>query len=304
MTENKAGREERKQCVGTYGGALGSVLRRPFIIIFLGVVTLAFCIINYYNPVFTLMFGLQGLKGGNLLDGMMSFIQLPVGFVSDAGTAVKALAAVIFILAVFSIIAGIALSGFFHILNTALEGKKELKGGFMHGIGKYFFKTVLINFRAGFFGILFILFMMVASVPAIITTKTLTAGRTELLLPVIFLDILTAVVLFFSFMAFRIYMFFWYPSAFNTEKSAFITGKRTADKHFWRITGSMVLFDLVLAAFQILIMYLQNIASVHKTGITPLPAVLFMANWIFKTAYFTFFMTYIFHAFKKYYLQK
>jgi len=79
----------------------------------------------------------------------------------------------------------------------------------------------VISFEVILFSILFTIFMLIVTVPAVAITRSFLGGKTELLALTVLFDLITLMVLFFGFMFFRIYMAFWYPAVFNFKTVIF-----------------------------------------------------------------------------------
>jgi len=153
---------------------------------------------------------------------------------------------------------------------------------------KYFIRVSLISARVTVFGFLFIIFMLVASVPSIVISRAAATDKPELLAAAIFVDILTAGIIFFGLMFFRLYMLYWYPAAINNSGKYFSIGKQTVDRKFWSLTGRFVIFDAVYILFQFLFTLIKD------------PSVNLIVNWLFRTCFFTCFVIYIFYSYRKY----
>lgn len=262
--------------------AVRVVVKRPFVILFLGIVTLIYSVINYYNPLFRIFFGLNALTKGDFLESVVSSLQV----ISDPGIIPILMGLIFGIIVAASLFCGLVFSGYFNIINNLITGKAKINGEFVSGVKKYFIRISTISFRALFLGVLFLIFMMVATVPAIVITKAASIEKPELVAAAFFLDLLTAAVLFFGFLFFRVYVFFWYPAALNNDKEFFKAGKRAADRFFWKIAGRFLIFDLIFVGFQFLFLQLGD------------SIVVFTANWIFETVFLLFYITYIFYTYR------
>lgn len=260
------------------------IIRRPFIILFLGLVTLACSVIDSYNPVFPILAGLGSVTGGDIFENIISFLQ----FLVDPDIIPTLVLFVLCLSIAAAVLTGLVFSGYFYTVNNILTGKKRFKGEFIMGLKKHFLRISLISFRVLFFGLILAIFMLVASVPAMIITNAARTSKPELLAAAVLVDMLTAGVLFFGLMFFRTYMFFWYPAAMNYGKKSFSAGKQVVDAHFWNIAKRFIAFDIIFIAFQFLFAGIDN------------STVLFAVRWIFTTVFLLFFTVYLFTAFKAY----
>lgn len=279
--------------MGAFGNAVYAIFKRPFIVFCFGLFMAAFFVVIYFfYPI--ILIGLSTVGTGNIIESIIYFFQFLLASVLN----VKVLTYALVFLAGVSIILGFVFSGYFYIIHNALDGRHKQRGEFMSGVRKYFFRMLTVTFRALLASCMFIAFMMVASVPALMITHSFNAGKSELFAAAIFVDILTICVLFFGCMFFRIYIFFWYPAAFSFERKSFSIGKRVADMYFWNIVGKFIVFDILFVTFQSISTYLYFSFTKQgnldfKTNVTMLGI-----DWLFKTVFFSCFSTYVFSALK------
>ena len=271
--------------MGAFKNAVFIMFRRPFIILFLSIIMLALCAIDYINPFLKLLFNYSGIIGGNFFESFVSSLQI----ILTPSFIIAGLLIMIGLFLIISIAAGLLLSGYFNVINNSLDGKPKFKGEFAFGLKKYFFKVTMISFRVLFLGFILIIFLAVASLPAVVITRTLILGKTGYLTLTILVDVITVGVLFFGVMFFSIYASFWYPAAINLENKAYSIGKRTADSHFWPIVGKFLIFALVYIMMLLFLTYGGNLFPVQF---------IFIVNWVFKTFFFAAFITFVFSSYK------
>ena len=279
---------------------IGIIRKRPFLIISFAMATLAYGIANSLNPFISLLLGFSAIGGGNIFDSMINFLQLIFSLLSDIKIFLISLMVFACTVAIVSALSGLFFSGYFHVLNNTLQGKPKTDKEFITGVKKFFPGIFLMVVRTIAFGVFFVLFMMISSVPAIVVTKALFTGKPELLIASILFIIVTLCVLFFGLMFFRIYISYWYPSALFYKKGAFSAGKRLANTYFWDILKKFLIFDLIFLVFQLLFVFLDNSISLqeHTNFITS--GLLFISSWIFNTVFFLLFMVYIFTSYRDY----
>lgn len=282
--------------MGAYRNAVGVMFKRPFILVFFGLLMLIYSVINLFNPFFTLLVGLSAYSGGNALEGIIPFLQLML----NPAILLKGLPFVLGLLIILALFIGVVFSGYFYVIRNAVGGIQKSGEEYRTGLKKYFMRVSSMSFRVLLFGLVFILFGLVASVPAIVVNGGLRAGKVEFFVASVILDVLTIGVLFFGFMFFRIYAFFWYPAALNGEKRAFGMGKRLADAHFWEVVRRFIVFDIVFAVFQTLYVSAGYLLSGGQAGVSLSGVALFVVNWLFNTFFFASMITYVFSAFKLY----
>ncbi len=238
--------------------------------------------IDNFNPLTNIFLKWSTLSGGDIFQSIVIMLQIVLKVVMNV-QGIILLAA--FLVAV-SICIGIIFSGYFGMVNNALEGKPKERGEFTSGIKRFFFRIFLMSFAFLFLTVVFAVFILVASVPAMVITNAALSGSPELLITAVVIDFITLSVVFLGFMFFRTYMSFWYPAAMTYGAKAFIMGKRTADGYFWGLVSRFIAFDIIFILFQLIIM-----------GISGTIAALII-KWIFYTAFFSVLITYVFAAFK------
>lgn len=261
-----------------------STIRRPVIIVLPAVLMLLLTVLNSYNPVLPILMGLGNITGTSVFDGLVSALQLML----DPAILPMVILAILGAILIGSLVAGIILSGYLHILDNTLAGVEKSHGDFVTGIRKYFARIFLITLRTSFFIFFIICYILVACIPAIIITKAASAAKPEMLLAAVFVDILTVAVLFFSLMFTRAYLFYWYPAGLKVARNPFREAKRFVDKNFWQIVIRFILFDIIFIVFQYLIFISGAIVLT------------LLFNWIFCTAFFTVLVVFIMSSYREY----
>ncbi len=263
---------------------VNSVLKRPVLAILPAVAMLVLVVINSYNPVLPIILGLSSATGSSVFEGLVSTLELLLDPGIITGIVLFILGAVLLV----SLLAGVLLSGYFHVIGATLGGIGKTEGDYFAGTKKYFGRVFLITLRVTLFSALLSGFMAVAAVPSIIITRAAATAKPELLPAALFVDLLTVGVLFFSLMFSRIYLFFWYPAAMKDMKNPFRSAKCITDGYFWQITGRFIVFDVVFAVFQYLILITGPIALKLLLG------------WLFSTIFFIAMVVFIFYTFGLY----
>jgi hypothetical protein len=262
--------------------AIRLIVRRPFVLLFPALILLVLCIADRYIQLLSIVSGLVSVTGGDALEGVVSLLQI---FTDPGILPIMALAAVCFCID-GALLTGLVFSGYLNVVNTALCGKAEGKGDFAAGFKRYFFRITHISARVLFFGILTIVFIMVACVPAAVATRTAAGDKPELVMAAVFIDLLTVGVLFFLSLVFRAYLLFWYPAALNRNARFFHAARQVVGASFWKIVGRFFLFDVSFIASYFL----------FRGKYDSMP--LFIADWLFKTFYVVFVIVYVFSRFK------
>jgi hypothetical protein len=260
------------------------IKKRPIILWLMAIITFTYLLIDKYNPIMPILFGLGRVTGGNIFEGIVSFIQLIV----DPAILPYVLAALVGISIVASILLGIFFSGYFNILNNAIVGAPRVKREFSSGVKNHSIKLIFVTFRVIFLGLLLFLFMGVASIPAVVLARMRTVENGGLNIPSLLIITLTAMVLYFLFAYFRTYVLFWYPSVIKKIKKPFLTARKLVNENFWSLVAGYIIFDAILIAFFIMLGKTKNATQI------------FIAKWIFLTFFIILHASYTFHAYERY----
>ncbi|HEY9060104.1 MAG TPA: hypothetical protein VIO64_06330 [Pseudobacteroides sp.] len=280
------------------GKAVQSIVRRPFILVYFGLIALIYSIIDSRNPITAILMGFNRLGKGDFLEMIIYSIQILLNIMLNPQTAIKALIGFILLLLVGSFIIGLIFSGYFYVVNNAVSKKEKQKGEFFQGIRRYFLRITFVSLRAVLISIIILIVTLVATVPAVIITKSWLSGRQELTMVAAFVDVVTLGIIFLIFMFFSTYISFWFPASINSSKRWFFTGKENADKLFWKISFRYVMFFAVFMACHFILAKI-NVNSAEAGSILDLKKFAgFMANWVFNTVFFSLFITYIFSVYK------
>jgi hypothetical protein len=280
------------------GKAVQSIIRRPFILVYFGLIALIYSIIDSKNPLTSVLMGFNRLGKGDFLEMIIYSIQIFLNIMMNPQTALKALIGFVLLLLVASLIIGLIFSGYFNVVNNAVGKKEKRKGEYFQGIKRYFLRITFVSLRAVLMSIIVLVVTMVATVPAVIITKSWLSGREELLVVAAFVDVVTIGVIFLIFMFYSTYVSFWFPSSVNNTKRWFFTGKENADKFFWKISFRYIIFFVVFLICHFILAKI-NVNSSEPGFIFDMKKFAgFMANWIFNTLFFGLFITYVFSVYK------
>lgn len=277
-----------------FSNSIDIMFKRRSIWLSFGFVMLGIGIINFYNPLYAFVFGLGGIDFSNIVN----FLNLLTHLVDTPVSIVKTILIIIGVILAASFICSIFFSGAFNVINKTMEGRQKAPGDFSEGFKKYYFKTVFVLFRVLFFGVLFLLFLMVVSVPAIVITKAWISGKAGLMVSALILDFLTALVLFFLVIFFTTYILFWFPASVNSGKKSFVFGKHVVDTMFWKIAGRVILIILVFIVYQGLMLAADRVLIGTNPDATFVSIILFIVNWFLNTMFSSFLATYVFYIFK------
>ncbi|NMB96302.1 MAG: hypothetical protein GYA02_06785 [Clostridiaceae bacterium] len=270
------------------GNTIGVILKKPFVIIFWGVMMLITTLMGYMLPIFRILFEFGTIGSSNLFETLMSLIQLIYSYLSDVRIVAICVIALLLILFSIAVIGAVLMSGYLYKLHNVVNRKESHKGEFSYGVRQYFNRICLMNFSLLVIGLIVFIIMTVASVPALVITSASIGKGREMLPQVLFVDVLTGFVLFFGMMFFRIYASFWYPAAISNKEKPFKNARSITNRHFWKIVVVFTIFDVIYIAFQVLFVKVDN------------SLLLLVLKWFFTSVFYALFTTYIFAAFKKY----
>lgn len=274
------------------------VRRRPFVMIFLAILSLLYCAVEQLNPLFPIMKALLSAGQGGLIDTYIGLLQLVFGFLTDIRIVALGILSVLGLFLILSAIASALFSGYLHILDNTVAGKPRTKREYIFGFRRYFTRLFVLSLKTMFFSLVFIIFILFSIVPALVVNRTFLSGRADLFLVALLFNIVTIVVLFFVSMFFKSYMNYWIPATLRFRKGAFVASVRVSNQYFWKIIARFFVFDVIFAVFESIIIY--GVASIPSTQMIP-SILLLLCNWIFKTLFITVFLVYIFVSFQTYY---
>jgi hypothetical protein len=260
-----------------------AVMKRPFIIIMIGILMFLAAVVNAFVPVIAMIMGIINITGGGIFEGILSILQMLI----EPGAIITGLE----ILAVFALFAAIAagllLPGYLLVVGDSVEQGRGKQGLFLFGLKTFLFKVFLMTIKAVLSAAFLAVFLMVAGVPAIVVTKAALTTRPNLMIAAVFVDIVTVGVLFLSLSFFKAYVFMWFLAAVNGLAKPFRTGKSIADRSFWKLALGMLSFDVVFAVV-IFTIYLSNNQLFR-----------YVAGWVFASGFFTVFAVYLVQFFRE-----
>ncbi|TYQ15281.1 UNVERIFIED_CONTAM: hypothetical protein Cloal_1715 [Acetivibrio alkalicellulosi] len=267
-------------------------IKRYDLLIIFGILSLIYCIVEYYF-FFPIVLGASFIRGGSVLESIIYIIQLVINNFLSVRYLLYGVIAII----ISGLVFGFVFSGTFYTLNNFLLKKAKMKFEFLKGVKLHFLRVSLISVCAILYAVLFVIFMVIVSIPAIVVTIAFIDGDFKLLGVAVAFVIITFIILFFGSMFFRMYVMFWYPSAFSFKGKIFAIGKMAADTFFWKIVVVFMMFDIVFWSFQFLLIYLNSLmAGNYSAGFIRF-LVLILLNWVFKTIYFISLSTFVFSRF-------
>lgn len=275
-------------------GALNRVVSRPFIIVFSVVLSLLYCIVDFINPLVAVIFGFSAMGEGDLLGTVISLIQLALSPALLLKAGLWIVAGVVLV----ALVAGLLFSGYFYILKHTLEGAPRKRGEYFEGIKKYFGRVFRTNLAVLSLSVIFLIFLIVLSIPALFVSWSWKEGKAELFGMMLLLDILTVVVVFFIFMFFRLYLSYWYPAVYSFQKGSFRMAKSIVDEKFWTLVGRWVLIDILFILVEALFLNLRYRISLGGDGGPVLISMLFAGKLVTAVVFFSTVTTFLFASFR------
>ncbi len=289
---------ERRKIMGTLSNAVRLLTKRPSILVLTIILS---SIISIAENIFIMLFyGVSMFKTGSPFDAYINIIQFIVNTMLVPQTAVKVILILAILIVAFALIFGLLFSGYFNILNNAVQGKAKKEGSeFIAGVKKYFFRMISLNLWTLCLGVLFLIYFFIALIPAAIFIDSAINGSINIFAGIL-LFIITLLVLFFSYAFFRQYLVFWYPSAMIYDKNHFKVAKKISDKNFWTLLSKLIIFDIASLVFDsIYIIANFSLADAQVVSGTT-SNLLLIVNIVFKTVYIALLVCFVFSSFNKY----
>jgi len=280
--------------MSTFKDTLKTIKRGPIITLLVCVVVFCMTFLDYNNPVYTLIFGYGEVSSGNIISNIIYLLQ----FFLKPELHAKVIIALIGAILILSVASGFLLSIYFNTINNSLNETKRLKNEVIFAIKKYFFKLFLMSLAVFFIFILFIIITAVSFVPALSITSIAAMGRNDIIIPMIFIDLLTVYAVFFAFMFIRAYSFYWFPASINYNINPFKIAKQVVNFNFWEIVGRFMTFDVIFAFYNIVLLILRLYNEWPLS--TRNGVILFIINGILNSIFMLNFATWVFASFKKF----
>ncbi len=250
---------------------VNAIIKQPLIIITIGIIMLVMAVINMFLPVLAMIVGIVRITGGDFYNSMLAVMRMLI----EPSNIPMILLAVVVLALLISVAIALLLPGYLLIVNDGLSNNVKIKHLFIMGIRSYFAKFFLISIRSTLLSAIFGMFILVASVPAIVITRIALSSKPDLMMAAVFIDILTACVIFLSLSFYTIYTYMWYIASLTATKMPFKAGKAVADQNFWKIAMGLLVFDII---------FVVGIFAIYMIGSQ---VSRYIAGWIFTTCFFT-----------------
>ncbi|QNU67559.1 hypothetical protein EHE19_003310 [Ruminiclostridium herbifermentans] len=282
----------------TLNNAVRLLTKRPSILVLTILLSIIISIVE--NLFITLFYGVSMFKTGSPFDAYINIIHFLVNTMLVPQTAVKVILILIILVVAFALIFGLLFSGYFNILNNGVQGKTKKEGSeFIAGVKKYFFRMISLNLWTLSLGILFLIYLFIAFIPAAIFIDSAFSGAINIFAGIL-LFIITILVLFFSYAFFRQYLVFWYPSAMIYDKNHFKIAKKISDKNFWPLLSKLIIFDIAAVVFDS-VYIIANFSLANAQVVSGATSnLLLIINIVYKTVYIALLVCFVFSSFNKY----
>ncbi|HEX2946210.1 MAG TPA: hypothetical protein VHT96_09690 [Clostridia bacterium] len=268
--------------------AIQAVVKRPFILVLVSAVMLAAAVFNVFIPVMAMVVGIIKMTGGGFFDSILSIIQVLI----DPSSLVTLLISLAVLALLLSAAAGLLLPGYILIVNDGLNKGRKMEGLFSAGIKNSFLKFFIITLKTTLVTAVFAVFLLISAVPAIIVSKAAFSTKPDLMLPAVFIDIVTVCIFFLCLSFFRIYVSMWYAAAAFNEEKPFKTGKAAGDRRFWSTAMGFLGFDVVFSA--VIFLIYQSSSQIFRYG----------AGWIFASLFFAVLAVFIMRSYRYSFIEK
>lgn len=272
--------------------SIGTIFRRPSILIFLAIV---FGFLSYgttlLSEVTSTYFSLEEVPK-SFSEIITSITIAFTAIISNINgrILIKGLTYVMLGILVISGILALGFSGYYYTIYRALDKQPRRKHDFLMGIKKYFFKTWVINCLFLIITLILIVLSVVAMVPSFVYFGN--ASTDNNLIIGIVLGTVTMIVLAFTFIYYLMYVSFWYPALYSNNRRPFRYAVSLVDRNFFGI-----FVRLFFVIFFLLVCYIAiDFSSILFGG--PLGSYAVVIKWVFNTLYFGFYTSYIFSIFR------
>lgn len=259
-----------------------AVVKQPFVLVMIGILMLVGALLNTILPVVPFLIGIINITGGGVIESVVSLLQT----IMNPSIIPMVLIAIAIITLLLSVIAGLLLPGYLLTVDNALSGGSRKKGIIRANIKKYFSKFFIMTVKTVLLSVALVLFLMVATVPAIVISRAAFSTNPDIILGALFIDLITVGVLFMAMSFFTAYIYMWYIAAVKGAAKPFKTGKAVADSQFWSMALKLLYFDIVFVAV-IFLIYLSDSQAFR-----------YIAGWIFTTLFFTTLVVYLVYSYR------
>ena len=289
----------------TFRNCIEAIKRRPFIIGFFAIISV------FWSYLDQLLYTLYNKFISNAVTTALSYINIfaegePESILSEAAPVVESEpiipsnillpSIVIFIFGLFAISAIISVfaSGYFHVLNISLQPKERVKGEFLTGVLKHYFKYTIYIFLNLLTLCLLVIVVIFASFPALFSLKmVIQGGFNDLVLATIFIALISLFVLFFVVATYLMYTAYMYPALTNYKKGAFYMARKVVNAYYWYLLPRFLCFTTIILAWTVFLVLIDFGTITFAATI-----VTFILNIFFKIIVLFLFLFFLFISFR------
>lgn len=278
---------------------LTNLKKRPILPIFIALVTAAGCFGIQFNG-FVKKFGsfsvLLKTQYSQLLTDMAEWLRSRA---TDPKLLATTIAIAVLTLLAASVVSAFFISGFSYVMyvNTyngihRIAKKRKTGSLFKEGTNKRFWNVTAYIFMSVLIlaGMVFLLAYI--TMPVSISVEKVLAGDTAQILPMLFLVAVLIVVLFFSIVFYTMYVSYLLPSIVAFKKGAVRVAFKIVNSYCWYLIPRTLLFLIYNLGVEIAMLAL---GYGHKS--ISLAVVVFLINWILRTAGILFYSHYVFKTY-------
>ncbi|MFO7598950.1 MAG: hypothetical protein R6X27_03970 [Candidatus Desulfacyla sp.] len=234
-----------------------SFARRPFLIIYIAVLSLLYSIFQIFNPLIGILQNLGAINSDSWTDSLV-YISKELYTIGNIAL-ILPIAGIV--AAILGLISGVLASGFMNMYYETLRGSREktvdlILGGIKNGFLKVSF--IFLEFYLSIMAL--ILLIPITSVPAIIIAqKTIENGNSNIFTTRI-LAIMTVAVMFSALALIVMSFIFRFPSVFYFPKRPIEKSKNVVSTSFWRYFGAVCLLTALILGNEFMLLGIDSMA--------------------------------------------
>lgn len=256
-------------------------IKKPFFIIYLGIVALIASLVNFFVPIEALLRGYFGIVTDSFSETVIYLSKELYRFKTIPYVALIALLVAVII----AVLSALVFSGYFHMLYNSLKGNENKKNDYKIGLKTYFPKLSLIFFEFYISLMGFILAIPLALIPSIIIADRALENGSSSFFNTEFFYLITGVILVIMLIIIVSSFVYKFPSIFIFKKKPLDASKVVLSDNYWFVFGMVALFIVFFAMGEYLIFNISN------------EVITLFASFIFHTAFFAFLIGFSFDSY-------
>lgn len=240
----------------------GCFVRRPFLIIYIAVISMFFSAVQFFNPITGMIQNLDVMESGSWTEALV--------YISKELYTIRGMTYIIpiilFASVLIALLSGLAGAGFMNVYHGTLHYGKKTWDLFLEGITKYYIRIslVFLQFYLAIFA--FIILIPITTVPAIILAqKTAENGSTNFFTTGL-LTTLTIIVLFLILSLIVMAFMFRFPSCFYFKKRPVEKSKSVVSSVFWRYFIAVCILTALFLTGEYLMLGIESKAGEFFAG--------------------------------------